>query len=198
MNTQGIIAPMKWRRSTPPPATGVTLRQRRLNDRLVQSLPSTERSTLFVVSKARENRANRKRRLSQHAITGFSSQDDMLSSVEVYDPSTGRWDFGVVFPATRWGLAAAVVGDCFYVMGGETLWKKVTSTYKYCKDNRQWTPVASMATPRRAHAAISKKFCARASLPGTATGGGEPLNFRILRFNKHSCKEGNAKFSRSG
>jgi hypothetical protein len=39
---------------------------------------------------------------------------------EVYDPMAGRWTAGAGLPTPRHGLASAVLGERWYVIGGGT------------------------------------------------------------------------------
>ena len=48
------------------------------------------------------------------------SSGDVYGEHEVYDPTTDRWTAGTDLPTPRHGLASAVLGERWYVIGGGT------------------------------------------------------------------------------
>ena len=53
-----------------------------------------------------------------YAAAGASSASDQLTSLEVYDIASGTWSPGPPMSVGRNHVAAAALGDGFYVMGG--------------------------------------------------------------------------------
>ncbi|WP_447980468.1 Kelch repeat-containing protein [Candidatus Nitrospira bockiana] len=79
----------------------------------------------------------------------------ITTKVEVYDPTTDRWENGVPLPVGLHHVGIGVVGSRLYVIGGFTrsllsVWKPVSTVYAYDVEERRWSEEPSMPTARGA------------------------------------------------
>lgn len=90
-------------------------------------------------------------------VFGGISGDDVLDSVEEYDPIANRWRFVAPMPEPLHHAAAAAVGDSIYIVGGyRTLaFDPTEHVYRYDVLTDSWTAVASLPEPRGALAAAT-------------------------------------------
>jgi len=75
-----------------------------------------------------------------------------MSSMESFDPSTGRWTEEPPMRARRRGATAGVLGGKIYVCGGMDQDGHRRDTERYDPETQEWTEVAAMSV-RRTHAA---------------------------------------------
>ena len=82
---------------------------------------------------------------------GIRSNDQTpLAGVEVYTPSSDRWDAGPSMPTARGSLAAAVVADRIYVFGGEAASGTVSNAVERLDPaTGSWSAMPAM--PYRSH-----------------------------------------------
>ena len=79
---------------------------------------------------------------------------DWLRTIENYNPGTNSWRILAAMPTGRAGLAAAVVDEKIYAIGGyDGRWLSAVEEYNPSTDS--WRAVASMPTARHAHAAVA-------------------------------------------
>jgi len=92
-----------------------------------------------------------------YIIGGWNDADEILSTVEEYDPITERWRYRADLPTPRAGLTAAVVNNKIYAIGGQDRSDEpVTATVEeYDPITNQWTSKMSMPTPQRSFAAAA-------------------------------------------
>jgi len=90
-------------------------------------------------------------------VFGGISGEEVLDSVEEYDPGANRWRFVAPLPEPLHHAAAATVGDSIYVIGGyRTLGFDPTErVYRYDALTDSWTSVAPLPAPRGALAAAA-------------------------------------------
>ena len=92
-----------------------------------------------------------------YVMGGFASDSGWMSSAEVYDVNTDSWNPIANMSSARYQFAAAAVGTNIYVMGGTPpppFTADVAATAAvYSIDSNSWNTIASMAVPRRNHAA---------------------------------------------
>jgi N-acetylneuraminic acid mutarotase len=69
-------------------------------------------------------------------------------NVEIYDPATNAWSSGLPLPVGRGGLAAAVVGDRVYAIGGEAPLRIFSANEMYEVAGNRWIGKDAMRTPR--------------------------------------------------
>ncbi len=81
---------------------------------------------------------------------GYRLNRSSANTVEVYDPATDRWSMAAPMPQGRNHPAAAVVGDRFYVLGGDDGRGSVATNYEYDPRSNSWAVRAPMPTARSA------------------------------------------------
>eukprot|EP00746_Dinoflagellata_sp_MGD_P050011 gnl/MRDRNA2_/MRDRNA2_224738_c0_seq1.p1 gnl/MRDRNA2_/MRDRNA2_224738_c0~~gnl/MRDRNA2_/MRDRNA2_224738_c0_seq1.p1 ORF type:complete len:176 (+),score=26.52 gnl/MRDRNA2_/MRDRNA2_224738_c0_seq1:77-529(+) len=85
-----------------------------------------------------------------YAIGGLNCQEDeVLDSVEVFDPSTGLWSSLPPMRAAREGHAAVAIDSKLYVIGG---WD-MASTEVFDPKSGEWTQVVDGQLSRDSHSA---------------------------------------------
>src|SRR4029450_14116586 len=83
------------------------------------------------------------------AIRGRTSfVGTQFANVEIYDPATKAWTTGTPLPIGRGGLAAAVLGDRVYVMGGEAPLRIFSANEMYEVAGNRWIGKDPVRTPR--------------------------------------------------
>ncbi len=107
-------------------------------------------STLAPVLQARQEVAVAELNGKIYLIGGFANE--VLSSVEVYDPATNLWAFTAPLPEPLHHSAAAGVNGALYVIGGYTnlSFEPTDAVYRYDPRFDQWTRVASLPARRGA------------------------------------------------
>ena len=91
-----------------------------------------------------------------YAIGGFGGKENQpLKSVEVFDPKLQKWKQIAAMNQPRRALAAAVLADGIYAIGGFDGTSYLSSVEKYDEGNRQWVLVAAMSQARCTHSAVS-------------------------------------------
>ena len=89
-------------------------------------------------------------------IGGRDENNDILSSLERYDPSTNEWEEEAVapMPTARLIVETAVLDGKLYAAGGQSEADGATSNLveRYDLATKAWEAVAPMATPRESHA----------------------------------------------
>lgn len=91
-----------------------------------------------------------------YVLGGFSEFGSSTATVEVYDPETDRWSAAASMPTPRSYLAAGVVNDLIYAVGGLQYFpcslgsctQPVATVEAYDAKTNSWTTVAPMPTPR--------------------------------------------------
>jgi hypothetical protein len=85
-------------------------------------------------------------------LIGGLSGEAVLSSVEEYDPTSGRWRFVAPLSSPIHHAAAATIGNSIYVIGGEGNPASVTGVFpqteSYDIESRTWRSEPLMAVPR--------------------------------------------------
>lgn len=85
-----------------------------------------------------------------YAAGGYRRDQATANTVEVYDPTTDRWSLAAPLPEGRNHPAAAVVGDRFYVLGGDDSRGSVATNYEYDPRSNSWAVRTPMPTARSA------------------------------------------------
>ncbi|HEY3057066.1 MAG TPA: kelch repeat-containing protein [Thermoanaerobaculia bacterium] len=102
-------------------------------------------------------------------IIGGLAGNDVLSSVEEYDPQTDRWRFVAPVPQPVHHAAAATLDNMIYVVGGyRTISFAATKeVFRYDPAADRWTQLADLPSPRGAlaAAAIDEKIYAVGGAP---------------------------------
>lgn len=97
---------------------------------------------------------------------GCATPTGVCDNLEQYDPAAASWTTLAPMPTARAGLAAAVVGNAIYAIGGRTAtggpcsqWPPFTTELatveRYDIDHGVWTTVASLPSPRSDLGAIA-------------------------------------------
>ncbi|KAK6758430.1 hypothetical protein RB195_015947 [Necator americanus] len=73
-----------------------------------------------------------------------TSYQEISSSVEVYDPNTNLWEYGVSMRTSRHLAAVAVLDGYIYVMGGRNQSCVFSSVERFCIGMRNWERVPDM------------------------------------------------------
>ena len=88
-----------------------------------------------------------------YAIAGNGPKDGLR--VEVFDPRTNEWSFGVQLPENRCAPGAAVVGGKIYVFGGYGAGGERNDVFIYDPNQGEWTKGKPMPTNRRDLTAVA-------------------------------------------
>lgn len=76
-----------------------------------------------------------------YVIGGMGNEKDIwrtLSTVEMYDPKTNKWETRKSLPAPRDGFSLSVINDKIYVIGGFSVSETVSSVYVYDTKKDVW------------------------------------------------------------
>jgi len=85
-----------------------------------------------------------------YVIGGFDKEKGITDKVEIFSPETG-WSFGPSLPVPLHHVAAVVINDTIYVVGGYTDdWKSMKTVYALDLKTNQWVEKAPMPTARGA------------------------------------------------
>ena len=88
-----------------------------------------------------------------YTMGGYAEDDDdgdeVLDTVEVYDPQVDSWQFVASMPHGLYWHAAAAIDGKIYVTGG--CGSPLDSVFVYDPQANAWTQLASMSTARRSH-----------------------------------------------
>jgi N-acetylneuraminic acid mutarotase len=105
-------------------------------------------------------------------LIGGRSGDQASARVDVYDPAGGEWRQGPVLPASRTGLAAAVVDGRLHVMGGSNAagMDAAVDHWVLDADGAGWTRAPDLPAPRADFAAVAAD--GRLVVVGGGGGGG--------------------------
>ena len=83
---------------------------------------------------------------------GYRADGSSATTVEVYDPATDRWTMAAPLPQGLNHPAAAVVGERFYVLGGDDGRGAVATNYEYDPRSNSWAAARADAhRAQRAH-----------------------------------------------
>ncbi len=91
-----------------------------------------------------------------YVMGGVGADNELISSVEVYDPVNGTWGVGADIPTARALFGASTVGSKIYALGGTTMGLDglaVVEAYDPATDT--WTRRADMPTPRNSLSAVA-------------------------------------------
>lgn len=81
-----------------------------------------------------------------YAVGGFNGTT--LNTVEAYDPVTDSWTSKAPLPTARFSLAAGVIGDRVYAVGGDNGSGSLNAVEAYDPATNSWTTKAPMPTAR--------------------------------------------------
>jgi N-acetylneuraminic acid mutarotase len=86
---------------------------------------------------------------SLNASVDYYDRDAGLSTNEVYDPATDRWETKASMPTGRWGLVAETFNSKIYVISGRTGGAKTSVKVNevYDPNTDSWTNASSVPTP---------------------------------------------------
>eukprot|EP01105_Mastigella_eilhardi_P017322 TRINITY_DN3983_c0_g1_i1.p1 TRINITY_DN3983_c0_g1~~TRINITY_DN3983_c0_g1_i1.p1 ORF type:complete len:377 (+),score=98.55 TRINITY_DN3983_c0_g1_i1:25-1131(+) len=91
-------------------------------------------------------------------IGGAANDGPLLTDVDVFNPCLGKWTHVEPLPQPRSQLAAAIVRDHVYVLGGfvRNDWHSSVNTCLACDTTTwQWAPIPNMLEKRGAHVACA-------------------------------------------
>jgi hypothetical protein len=87
---------------------------------------------------------------------GDGDDDEMLSSMERFDASSGRWSTVAAMGTARSQFSMCVAAGELYATGGTgTDWEPLTSVEKYSPSSDSWSVVAPLPEARHFHAAVA-------------------------------------------
>eukprot|EP00973_Karenia_brevis_P096389 12431534-Karenia_brevis.AAC.2 len=91
---------------------------------------------------------------------GGMNDDELLMSAEYYNPRVDQWDIFPSMSTRRFGAAAAALGHCLYIVGGEDEDEHednipLRSTERINPLSHQWEVLPCMATARSRRALSS-------------------------------------------
>ena len=113
-------------------------------------------------------------------IGGVGADGKVMSSVEKYDPRSGKWQNIAALSVGRMWLGAALLNDVIYVVGGSDEATRLNSVERYAPSQNKWLTSTPMIESRRSHAV--------AALNGYlyvigGLGGSEQLTDTVERFD---------------
>ncbi|XP_011014059.1 PREDICTED: F-box/kelch-repeat protein At1g67480-like [Populus euphratica] len=97
-----------------------------------------------------------------YAAGGYGTDRNSLSSVEMYDPETGRWTLIESLRGPRWGCFACGFEGKLFVMGGRSTFTIGNSRFVevYNPEKHTWYEMKNGRVMVTAHAVLGKKlFC---------------------------------------
>eukprot|EP00057_Strongylocentrotus_purpuratus_P015540 XP_011670014.1 PREDICTED: LOW QUALITY PROTEIN: kelch-like protein 2 [Strongylocentrotus purpuratus] len=82
---------------------------------------------------------------------GEVGPENMLKSVEIYNPDNNEWRFGPELPEGRMSFVTAVLGGTIHIFGGENgledceakVWKLESNATEWEEDKGTWPPIAA-------------------------------------------------------
>ncbi|XP_005111397.1 kelch-like protein 18 [Aplysia californica] len=89
------------------------------------------------------------------AVGGLTSAGDSLSTVERFDPVSGRWIAGEPMSTMRSRVGVTVLKGCLYAIGGYNGMERLDTVEVYEPLSHRWTRVAAMNCKRSALGAVS-------------------------------------------
>src|SRR5207247_2589910 len=95
---------------------------------------------------------------TDYVVVGESPGGEPVTTVEVYDRGTDRWEARASLPAPAHHLAAAVVDGRLFVAGGyagRVGWTPLATVYEYDAARNSWATRAPLRTPRGALALVA-------------------------------------------
>lgn len=90
-----------------------------------------------------------------YVVGGVDTSSNILSTLQIYDPSTNTWVTGAAMPTARSGLATAMVGGKIYAVGGSSASGPLGTLEVYDPSTNAWSPGAAMPTARYGLAAVA-------------------------------------------
>ncbi|CAN0896145.1 F-box/kelch-repeat protein At1g67480 [Linum grandiflorum] len=95
-----------------------------------------------------------------YAVGGYGIDGDCLSSVEMYDPDTGKWTLIEPIRRPRWGCFACNFEGKLYVMGGRSSFTIGNSKFVdvYDPETHSWCQMKNGCVMVTAHAVLEKKL----------------------------------------
>lgn len=97
-----------------------------------------------------------------YAVGGYGMDGESLSSAEVYDPDTDKWNLIESLRRPRWGCFACSFDGKLYVMGGRSSFTIGNSKFVdvYNPERHTWCQMKNGCVMVTAHAVVGKKlFC---------------------------------------
>jgi len=84
-----------------------------------------------------------------YVVGGVNDRNEVVGTVEAYDPTTNTWSPRASLPTPRFNLAATVINGVLYAVGGYTYgYPPRTTVEAYDPTTDTWTTKASMPTGR--------------------------------------------------
>ena len=84
-----------------------------------------------------------------YAVGGLTKNGDSLSTVEVYNPQTGRWRMAEAMTMLRSRVGVAVMNNKLFAIGGYNGSERLSTVEVFDPKNRSWTKVSPMNCKRR-------------------------------------------------
>ena len=84
-----------------------------------------------------------------YAVGGQTKSGNSLSTVEVYDPITGRWRDAEAMSMLRSRVGVAVMKNRLYAIGGYNGTERLNTVEVFDSESKRWSRVASMNCKRR-------------------------------------------------
>ncbi|KAA3660185.1 MAG: T9SS C-terminal target domain-containing protein [Calditrichaeota bacterium] len=86
---------------------------------------------------------------------GKSLNNNILNTVEIYDPNTGSWDESAAAPfhQARYNASAVLWNDKVYLLGGRTIKDVLKDVEVYDLAQNKWSAAHDLRNPREGHSA---------------------------------------------
>ena len=85
---------------------------------------------------------------------GFDNTGYACDTLEVYESATDRWSAAAPMPTARDTLAAAIVGNTLFALGGGSTADSLDVVEAYGIEGGSWSAAEPMATERDRFAAV--------------------------------------------
>lgn len=85
-----------------------------------------------------------------YAVGGLTKSGDSLSTVETYDPLTGKWTMAEAMSMLRSRVGVAVMGSKLYAIGGYNGSERLSTVEVFDPETKKWAKVAPMNCKRSA------------------------------------------------
>ncbi|MEM7166914.1 MAG: kelch repeat-containing protein [Planctomycetota bacterium] len=100
-----------------------------------------------------------------YVIGGITSDGDLSSDVDVFDPASGAWSFGPTLPGRGFGASAAVQNGRLIASGMDGV------LFRLSTDGKKWVQSGRLAIPRFFHRYVPLPDGRLACVSGAARGG---------------------------
>ncbi len=92
-----------------------------------------------------------------YVIGGANASNTVISTVQIYNPTTNTWSTGTPLPTATQHASAVVINNVLYVFGGDNGTSFADAVWAYDSKTKAWTSEAVMPTARNGTIAVVDK-----------------------------------------